>query len=46
MPARAASALEAPVGRALLGKEVGDTVVVERPRGALELTVRELRGAH
>ena len=30
---------EAPLGRALLGKRVGDTVVVRRPAGDLELTI-------
>lgn len=35
--------VEAPLARALLGKEEGDTVVVERPRGASELTVVEVR---
>lgn len=31
--------LDSPVGSALLGKHVYDTVVVRRPRGAVELTV-------
>lgn len=31
--------VESPLGRALLGHAVGDTVTVERPRGALELTL-------
>jgi transcription elongation factor GreB len=30
---------EAPLGRALLGKQEGDTVMVRRPAGDLELTV-------
>ena len=30
---------EAPLGKALLGKQEGDTVRVERPAGTLELTV-------
>jgi transcription elongation factor GreB len=30
---------EAPLGRALLGKRVGDAVVVRRPAGDLELTI-------
>lgn len=29
-----------PLGRALLGKEEGDTAVVERPRGPAEYTIR------
>lgn len=32
-----------PVGRALLGKRRGDSVVVMRPRGELELTVLSIR---
>jgi transcription elongation factor GreB len=31
--------MDSPLGRALLGKRVGDAVEVHRPRGALELTV-------
>ena len=31
--------VHAPVGRALLGREVGDVVVVERPGGAAELEI-------
>jgi transcription elongation factor GreB len=31
--------VEAPLGRALLGRRAGDTLVVERPAGRLELTV-------
>jgi len=31
--------VEAPLGRALLGRREGDTLVVERPAGGLELTV-------
>jgi transcription elongation factor GreB len=30
---------EAPLGRALLGKRAGDSVVVKRPAGELELTI-------
>lgn len=30
---------EAPLGRALLGKRPGDTIVVRRPAGELELTI-------
>jgi len=30
---------EAPIGRALLGKEAGDAVTVKRPAGEVELTV-------
>ena len=35
--------VESPVGRALLGKKVGDAVYVMRPRGEAELTVLEIR---
>lgn len=31
-----------PVGRSLLGKEVGDSVTVHRPAGEIELTVKKL----
>lgn len=31
--------VESPLARALLGKEVGESVLVERPRGAVEYTV-------
>ncbi len=34
---------EAPLGRALIGKRVGDTVVVRRPAGDLELTIVNVR---
>ncbi len=34
--------VEAPLGRALLGKREGDTAVVQRPAGAAELTVVEI----
>ena len=33
---------KSPVARGLLGKRVGDVVVVERPAGELEVEVREL----
>lgn len=35
--------VESPLARALLGKEVGDSVQVERPRGTVEYTVEEVR---
>jgi transcription elongation factor GreB len=35
--------VEAPLGRALLGKQAGDAVRVERPAGTLELSVVEVR---
>ena len=35
--------VEAPLGRALLGRREGDTVNVLRPAGAIELTVVEVR---
>ena len=31
--------MDSPIGRALLGKRVGDLVEVHRPRGAVELTI-------
>ncbi len=34
--------VDAPLGRALLGKREGDVVMVQRPAGALELTVVEV----
>jgi len=34
--------IESPIGRALIGKAVGDAVVVRRPRGEIELTVLEI----
>ncbi|MCP3139830.1 GreA/GreB family elongation factor [Pyxidicoccus xibeiensis] len=39
--------VESPLARALLGKEVGEAVLVERPRGAVEYTVTQVDyGAH
>jgi transcription elongation factor GreB len=35
--------VQSPLALALLGTRVGDTVEVERPRGDLELTVRDIR---
>jgi transcription elongation factor GreB len=35
--------VEAPLGRALLGKREGDTVLVHRPAGPADLTVVEVR---
>jgi transcription elongation factor GreB len=35
--------VDAPIGRALLGKAEGDTAVVQRPVGTSELTVLEVR---
>ncbi len=34
--------VESPLARALLGKEVGESVVVERPRGTVEYTVTQV----
>jgi transcription elongation factor GreB len=42
VPSRLLS-VEAPLGRALLGKREGDTVVVSRPAGRTELTVVAVR---
>jgi transcription elongation factor GreB len=38
--------VESPLARALLGKEVGESVQVERPRGAVEYTVTQVRYSH
>ncbi len=35
--------VQSPVGRALLGKEEGDAVVVKRPSGPMELEIVEVR---
>jgi transcription elongation factor GreB len=37
--------VEAPLGRALLGRREGDTVIVQRPAGPAEITVVEVRWA-
>jgi transcription elongation factor GreB len=34
--------VESPIGRALLGKELGDSVTVMRPRGEIELTILKI----
>jgi transcription elongation factor GreB len=41
--ARGLISVEAPLGRALLGKREGDTVVVQRPVGPADVTVVEVR---
>lgn len=38
-PSRGEISMDSPVGRSLLGREVGDEVTVRRPRGALAYTV-------
>jgi transcription elongation factor GreB len=35
--------VDSPIGRALLGKRVGDDLTVQRPRGELDLTVVKIR---
>ena len=35
--------VQSPLGAALLGKRAGETVLLERPRGELELAVRRVR---
>ena len=40
--ARGLISVDAPLGRALLGKREGDLAVVQRPAGAVELTVVEI----
>jgi transcription elongation GreA/GreB family factor len=42
-PASGRVSVESPLGRALLGREEGDAVVVERPRGRAEYTVVAVR---
>ncbi|HEY6911406.1 MAG TPA: GreA/GreB family elongation factor [Myxococcales bacterium] len=42
-PARGRVSVESPLGRALLGKEEGDEVVVERPRGPASYSVVGIR---
>ncbi len=37
--------VDSPLGRALLGRAIGESVTVERPRGATELSVTALRYA-
>lgn len=34
---------ESPIGRALLGREIGDVVSIDLPRGAMRVEVREVR---
>jgi transcription elongation factor GreB len=41
--ARGRVSVEAPLGRALLGRREGDTVLVHRPAGPAEVTVVEVR---
>jgi transcription elongation factor GreB len=41
--ARGRVSVEAPLGRALLGRREGDTVIVHRPAGPAEVTVVEVR---
>jgi transcription elongation factor GreB len=41
--ARGLISVEAPLGRALLGKREGDVVVVQRPAGPADVTVVEVR---
>jgi transcription elongation factor GreB len=35
--------VDSPVGKAILGKEVGDVVVVKRPKGEVELEITKVR---
>jgi transcription elongation factor GreB len=42
-PKRGLVSAESPVARALLGREAGDAVEVQRPGGAAELTIVEVR---
>ena len=38
--------VDSPLGAALLGRHAGDSVLVERPRDTLELTILGVRAAH
>jgi transcription elongation factor GreB len=40
--ARGLVSVDAPLGRALLGKREGDTAVVQRPAGSVEVTIVEI----
>ena len=42
-PARGLLSAESPLGRALLGRRVGDELVVSRPRGELRCEVLAIR---
>jgi transcription elongation factor GreB len=42
-PRQGLLSIASPVGRALLGRRPGDTVLVERPRGATELQVLDVQ---
>jgi len=42
-PAQGRLNFQSPLGRALTGKRQGDRVVVQRPLGALEVTVKDVR---
>jgi transcription elongation factor GreB len=42
-PANGKISFQSPLGKALLKRKVGDTVVVKRPAGEVELTIRRIR---
>jgi transcription elongation factor GreB len=42
-PARGRITFNSPVGKALLGKKVGDVVLIRRPKGEVELEIVEIR---
>jgi transcription elongation factor GreB len=44
-PRRGLISVDSPVARALLGREAGEVVSVERPGGAKELSVVDVRGS-
>ena len=44
--ARGLVSVDAPLGRALLGKRGGDTALVQRPAGSVEITVVEICWTH
>ena len=35
--------VDSPIGRALLGRKTGDSVLVQRPKGEIELTIIDIR---
>ncbi len=42
-PKRGRISVQSPVGQALMGRKVGDVVVVNLPRGAVEMEILEIR---
>lgn len=42
-PSRGEISCDSPIGRALIGRDVGDIVRVELPRGSIELEILKVR---